>query len=43
MKKTLLVGLAGLLLLVACGQSGPLYLPESDDGGGETTESGIAE
>ncbi len=42
MKKTLLVGLAGLLLLVACGQSGPLYLPESD-GGGETTESGIAE
>ncbi len=32
MKKSCLVGLLGLLLLAACGQTGSLYLP---DGGGE--------
>ena len=34
MKKSLLLGLVGLLLagllLVACGQTGPLYLPAAD-------------
>lgn len=34
MKKSLLLGLAGLLLLTACGQTGPLYLPDT---GGEHT------
>ncbi len=49
MKKTLLLallpGLAGLLLLAACGQTGPLYLPENDGvkNAGEETQDSTAE
>ena len=39
MKKSLLLGLAGLLLLVACGQTGPLYLPDTGaEHSGEETQ-----
>ena len=37
MKKFFILGLAGLLLLAACGQTGPLYLPEDGESAGRET------
>ena len=40
MKKSVLLGLIGLLLLAACGQTGPLYLPEpGGENAGEQTQA----
>jgi predicted small lipoprotein YifL len=37
-EKLLIVTLTAMLLLSACGQKGPLYLPESETSEGEDTQ-----